>query len=211
MNDQFNVYSYMQQIQELVSTQKERLLVLEEQVKELTKQVEELKSKPPQNIEYKFDQLKIERLDGTLNIGITPSSDDSKELVEQFTAGKNTISTGSTEWMTSDPFFSDVRGGLEDFFKEEIIVEVKKLEAEMQFPLEDSYRLFMVEDIQRQIPERLEHYRSKYNPQDEEGKQMIVQKTKEDVMKSITAFMEHLKKSIVEGGGGGNEFSGNQH
>ncbi|MFC7373571.1 spore germination protein GerPC [Fictibacillus iocasae] len=210
MNDQFNVYSYIQQVQELVSAQNERIARLEVQVKELSGQIAELKSKPPQNIEYKFDQLKIERLDGTLNIGITPSSDDAKDLVEQFSAGQNTISTGSTEWQTSDPFFSDVRSGLEDYFKEEIIAEVKKLENEMKFPLEESYRIFMVEDIQRQIPERLEHYRIKYDPQDEEGKQMIVQKTKEDVMKSITAFMEHLKKSMTEGGGE-NEFSSNQH
>ncbi|MBB6731607.1 spore germination protein GerPC [Cohnella zeiphila] len=38
------------------------------------KKLEELQGTPPVHVEYHFDQLKVSRLDGTLNIGLTPQA-----------------------------------------------------------------------------------------------------------------------------------------
>lgn len=49
---------------------------LEHELKRLKDELAELKNKPPihvDKIEYKFDQLKVESLDGTLNIGLNPT------------------------------------------------------------------------------------------------------------------------------------------
>lgn len=49
-----------------------------------------IKDKPTTNIEridYQFDQLKIERLEGTLNIGLNPSDPNS---VQNFEVGQTT-------------------------------------------------------------------------------------------------------------------------
>lgn len=49
---------------------------MEKTLASLIEEIEQLKARPPvrvDRIEYAFDQLKIETLDGTLNIGINPS------------------------------------------------------------------------------------------------------------------------------------------
>ena len=54
-------------------------------INKLSKEIDALKDKPPINVErleYKFDQLKIEKLDGTLNIGINPADLNNIEDME---------------------------------------------------------------------------------------------------------------------------------
>ena len=60
----------------ILEAQDKRILQLEQELKRLTEEISLLKNKPPihvDKIEYKFDQLKVESLDGTLNIGLNPS------------------------------------------------------------------------------------------------------------------------------------------
>ena len=49
---------------------------MQKKIQSLEKQVSEFQNRPPVHIdrmEYKFDQLKVETLEGTLNIGLNPS------------------------------------------------------------------------------------------------------------------------------------------
>ena len=69
-------YSYSIQLQRYLEAQDKRILQLEQEIKHLTEEISLLKNKPPihvEKIEYKFDQLKVESLDGTLNIGLNPN------------------------------------------------------------------------------------------------------------------------------------------
>lgn len=69
-----DLYSYSKQMQRFLEAQDKRIMKLEHELKRLTDEIAELKNKPPihvDKIEYKFDQLKVESLDGTLNIGLT--------------------------------------------------------------------------------------------------------------------------------------------
>jgi len=51
-----------------------KLKELEERLDTAEKKLAELESKPPLHVEYHFDQLKVSRLDGTLNIGLSPQA-----------------------------------------------------------------------------------------------------------------------------------------
>lgn len=59
-----------QRIQEL----EQRLEQSIQRTEQLEKELAELRSKPPIHVEYHFDQLKVSRLDGTLNIGLSPQA-----------------------------------------------------------------------------------------------------------------------------------------
>ena len=67
-----------------IQLQEQCIQNLEQKISMLQTEIEELKARPYtkiDNIEYKFDQLKVEKLNGTLNIGLNPFS---KEAVEDF-------------------------------------------------------------------------------------------------------------------------------
>lgn len=65
-------YELLQQIQE-------RLFKLEEENKELKKQIQEIKPIVIENINYKIQEINVEELKGTLNIGWTGEA-DAKEV-----------------------------------------------------------------------------------------------------------------------------------
>jgi Spore germination protein GerPC. len=58
-----------------IERQKKQIRQLEEEKDKIWKEIERIRSRPPlhvEKIDYHFDQLKVERLEGTLNIGINP-------------------------------------------------------------------------------------------------------------------------------------------
>ena len=74
MNQDF--YQILQSIQSHIYKQDRMIQHLQKKMKSLEKKVEQLEGRPPVHIdrmEYKFDQLKVETLEGTLNIGLNPS------------------------------------------------------------------------------------------------------------------------------------------
>jgi len=78
-------HPYFQQLNAYIQWQYRKLQELERQIGELRVELETLKRQRTttvERIEYKFDQLKIERLEGTLHIGISP---DVGKSIEDFT------------------------------------------------------------------------------------------------------------------------------
>ena len=77
------MYQYLQQLHSIVMKQENKILHLEKAIFQLNKEIQELKQKPAIHVdkmEYKFDQLKVETLEGTLNIGLNPSDSSNRRL-----------------------------------------------------------------------------------------------------------------------------------
>ncbi len=67
---------FLQWVQMTLQAQENRIAALEHTIQKLQEEMKQLKEKPSiqvDKIEYKFDQLKVETLEGTLNIGLNPS------------------------------------------------------------------------------------------------------------------------------------------
>jgi spore germination protein PC len=192
---------YVSKLQQMIEDQNEKMKELELQVKKLKKQVNELSEKP-QTIEYKFDQLKVEKLEGTLHIGIGHSA-ESKDLIEQFNIGQNTVQMPGQmkRSVIENPNYREMIKAMDEFFEKEAPIYLKSLETKINVPLDESYRVFILEDVQRQVPGRIKHYLTKYEPKDERGRKDIIQKTKEDIYRGIETFVVHLKDSKSDGGG----------
>lgn len=199
MHEEHNYY--LSKLQQMIQDQNDKIREIEDQIKKLKKQVKELSSKP-QNIEYKFDQLKVERLEGTLHIGLGHSA-ESKDLIEQFNIGQNTVQMpGKMQRSTiENPNYREMIKAMDDFFVKEAPVYLQSLETKINVPLDESYRIFILEDVQRQVPGRIKHYLTKYEPKDERGRKDILQKTKEDIYRGIETFIVQLKDSKSDGGG----------
>ncbi len=72
-----SLVSYIETMHAQLYKQRKKLKELTLEVEEMKRSIEELQKKPAmsaEKIEYKFDQLKIETLEGTLNIGWSPGA-----------------------------------------------------------------------------------------------------------------------------------------
>ncbi|WNB91654.1 spore germination protein GerPC [Bacillus sp. NEB1478] len=200
---------YLNKLQQMIYEQNEKIYELEKQVNQLKEQLKEINTKP-QNVEYTFEQLKIEKLEGTLHIGLGHSA-ESKDLIEQFNVGQNTLQMPQQQQMRAsieNPGYREMLKAMDEFFVKEVPVYLRSLETKTKVPLDDAYRVFILEDVQRQVPGRIKHYLTKYEPKDERGRKDILQKTKEDIYRGIETFIVHLKES--NSGGEDSELSRNK-
>ena len=71
-----DIYQILQSMQTYIYNQDILIRGMQKKIQSLEKRVSEIQNRTPVHIdrmEYKFDQLKVETLEGTLNIGLNPS------------------------------------------------------------------------------------------------------------------------------------------
>lgn len=188
---QFDFYSYHAQMQTYLDAQNSRICCLEKELAALRGELEELKKKPAVNverIEYKFDQLKVETLEGTLNIGLNPG--DLGDIDELSVPGAA---------QALQPYLLPNR---EEFIEEicrsvagemgELINDTKK---QLGRPLDSGYQEIIQADIERQLPERAALYLDQTAQPDrvphlrEEVKEKISEKIKNDIIQAVRSFI----------------------
>lgn len=197
-----NFNRYLHQLQDTIQTQHIRMEQMEKLISNLQQELVGLKKEPRlavDRIEYKFDQLKIERLDGTLNIGLTPKSGE--QLLEDLSVnGQDTDPEPDLEMPDAPNVMNHILKELDQYLKTELLNDLKIIEGRLQFPLNDSYRQFIIEDIRKQINQRVSDYLKQYTqkqileePTDIE--RHVYEKVKRDILKGIESFINRLKQS----------------
>lgn len=194
-----DVYIYLQQFQQALQKQQETIHILEEQVRKLTEELDELKSRPSSSIgkvEYKFDQLKVENLNGTLNIGLNPFGAHSQQI-EDFQVDTETLKV-NPETQTNPDFYQDIIQEMHRYLDEEAYSRILHFEQEERTPLDDMYRQMMIDDIKKQMEHRLPYYLSQVQPYEDIAsnpqymKDVIIQAMKQDIDKAFLSFIQHI-------------------
>lgn len=186
-------YAYAAELKKYLEAQAARIAALESEVRMLKAAAMERSEQPPMNvekIEYKFDQLKIERLEGTLNIGVNPAN--LKELDELFVNG--------TPY--SAPFSQPVREELKNnistqigaFINAELPSIISNAEREAGKTFNSQFDGFIKDDLLRQLPERVDYYLQKYPFNDQlerkdEFTERLVEQIKTDVEQAVRSFV----------------------
>ncbi|MEH7078355.1 spore germination protein GerPC, partial [Bacillus velezensis] len=119
MYDQ-SVSSYLQNLNSFVQQQAQQIQELERQLKEFQNEISTLKQQPSTRIdrlEYKFDQLKIERLEGTLNIGLNPTDPNA---VQNFEVGQTSPQVGMMQQEQAGQQMQQIRQNVDMYLNEEI-------------------------------------------------------------------------------------------
>ncbi|PFR24952.1 spore gernimation protein GerPC [Bacillus cereus] len=194
-----DVYIYLQQFQQALQKQQETIHILEEQVRKLIEELDELKSRPSSSIgkvEYKFDQLKVENLNGTLNIGLNPFGAHSQQI-EDFQVDTETLKV-NPETQTNPDFYQDIIQEMHRYLDEEAYSRILHFEQEERTPLDDMYRQMMIDDIKKQMEHRLPYYLSQVQPYEDITsnpqymKDVIIQAMKQDIDKAFLSFIQHI-------------------
>ncbi len=148
---------YVQQIFNELRTQALKLQQLEKLLEELQKDVETLKNNKSAAIgpiNYHFEQLKIEKLEGTLNIGITPN--DGNNLDEAVVNGQ-TIGSQSED-AEKQALSEKIRPPLVAYLQNEVPEQFVRRAKERNANINPQYIQMVTQDLERQMDGRIEEY-----------------------------------------------------
>jgi spore germination protein PC len=194
---------YLQQLNHYLHQQNQHIHQMNTRIQQLIEDVNQLKEKSnkPQEIrnEYKFDLLKIERLDGTLNIGIKPDGNGADSSIEEFAVGQS-LDTPSLLEKQYPQLYQKIQKQIGDYLDHDSFSSLKKLENQYQYPLDEPYRKFIVDDVKKQINKRISYYLNEMKseemiPEDvEKMRQPIIDNVIRDIEKTFETFIRNLPK-----------------
>lgn len=199
MNQPF--YSYLQQLHAFVQAQEKRIRSLEATVKKLQEETEALKSRPPMQvdrIEYKFDQLKVESLEGTLNIGLNPSE---LQNIEDFAVDNKNIHAPISP-KNQMKRTMEIEDAIYQYLESELPDVVAAVQQKLNLSVDDSYIAFIKEDIKKQLPNRIDFY-IKQQHAENRGQQEnpnanaeVIESLKKEIQNGVHAFISHLPENM---------------
>ncbi|WNS76819.1 spore germination protein GerPC [Bacillus sp. DTU_2020_1000418_1_SI_GHA_SEK_038] len=196
------LYSYLQKMHIFIEAQEKRIIHLENKVRELEKQTKELKIRPPitvDRIEYKFDQLKVESLDGTLNIGLNPSE---LQEIEDFAINNKGIHTPfqpKAHFQRS----MEIEDEINKFLENELQSVIEETAHSLNKSIDESYILFIKDDIKKQLPNRIDYHLKQQQltaTNREQGtvpdfNEEILVNLKKEIKNGVHTFISHLPES----------------
>jgi spore germination protein PC len=190
--------NYLQQLHHYIQQQDRRIQQLHETIKELRSDIEQIKNQPHTNIEkieYKFDQLKVENLNGTLNIGLNPTN---PEQIENFDVQQKGMNVNGVQQQLRDDLFQQCSSEVNQFLNEDCVSFIEQAEQQYNLRLDDLHRKHIIDDIRKQIDSRIQYYLNGQPLTEQESlldkKQEILIQDKKDVENSIMHFLNHLPK-----------------
>ena len=190
-------YQIIQTLQAHMYKQDQTILHLQKKMKSLEKKIVDLENRPPVHIdkmEYKFDQLKVETLEGTLNIGLNPSD---LQGIEDFSvpAKKGTLSPEDRMTM-----FTDIDSSMQHFLDTSLQNIVQETANSLQVQVDDTYYEFILQDIKKQIPNRIEYYLNqpfrKEQAEPEQQKDWILEQLKKEIHNGVSIFIKNLPDNM---------------
>ncbi|QOT12859.1 spore gernimation protein GerC [Paenibacillus sp. JNUCC32] len=193
------MYQYhIQQLFHCLQSQSEQLNRMEQMLKEMRNDINQLQQgnqKPTDHVEYKFDLLKIEKLEGTLNIGVTPS--DGKSL------GDITVNGQPAEQIQAGAagrnLYSNIYQQVSSHLEHAVPAQLEQMNPQSNHELGDQYAAVMIEDIRKQLEDRINVYLQQYqtnsasmNPGDVE--QTIANQMKKEIDTAVEQHLHHLQQ-----------------
>ncbi|SDO68732.1 spore germination protein PC [Paenibacillus sp. yr247] len=226
MHNSITWQQWAQQLSAYIEMQKQRIDKLEQIVTKLQTELSTLKDQKRfhiDKIEYNFDQLKVEKLDGTLTIGISPSSLDN---IEDFTVNGAPVGkdAGSDEnvffqqgqgqgqrqrqenkhnqGQESTPGFGiqqEVSSAIEQYLQYGVQADMENLENKYQHHLDEDFRDLIIDDIRKQLDTRIQHYVNQYRGVGFKGPMeavttSIMERTKQDIISAIESYISSLPR-----------------
>ncbi|WP_449539401.1 spore germination protein GerPC [Ferdinandcohnia sp. Marseille-Q9671] len=184
--------------------QNQRINQLEEIIQYLQKEIDEIKNKPItriDKIEYKFDQLKVETLEGTLNIGLNPMNG---EQVEDFSVSQSKMNVPDVRHIHKD-LINKVHDEIDTFLDHDCSNYIHGFLKQQRTTVSEEHVQFIIEDIRKQIDERIIIYLEQKQTElqdpnrENEISQSIVQMVKTDIQNSLDAYLGNLPENLKEG------------
>ncbi|MFW0779610.1 spore germination protein GerPC [Rossellomorea marisflavi] len=194
-----NYYMTPQQLYQYIENLHSKIAALEKRMNDLSAELQNMRDSPSINvekIEYKFDQLKVESLDGTLNIGLNPNS--LKETIEDLAVEQN-VNVKSMQDL--GPYKSRLAEAVGRYIKEELPVLIQDNEMQFQRSLDPQYHDMIQQDLLNQMPGRIEFYletipymEGRHTKEEWEAK--VLSRIKQDIQTALYTFMSQMPNNM---------------
>lgn len=194
-----NYYMTPQQLYQYIENLHSKIAALEKRMNDLSAELQNMRDSPSINvekIEYKFDQLKVESLDGTLNIGLNPNS--LKETIEDLAVEQN-VNVKSMQDL--GPYKSRLAEAVGRYIKEELPVLIQDNEMQFQRSLDPQYHDMIRQDLLNQMPGRIEFYletipymEGRHTKEEWEAK--VLSRIKQDIQTALYTFMSQMPNNM---------------
>ncbi|HHY72540.1 MAG TPA: spore gernimation protein GerPC [Bacillus bacterium] len=200
MNGSNGIHYYLYQVDSYLRVQQNQIQRLQEEVRSLQEKVNNLRDPQTTNIErieYKFDQLKIETLEGTLNIGLTPQGMSDPDTVEHFSVNQD-FPGGASIFQKYPELYPRLREGVMQYLRTDCQQLIDECALKYNKNVTGPHRTFIIEDIERQLDERLNYHLNKTtnnvirNGGQEEIIYLVMSEVKKDITNAIDAFIKHM-------------------
>jgi spore germination protein PC len=187
----------LQWVHMTLQAQENRIATLEHTIQKLQEEMEQLKDKPSirvDKIEYKFDQLKVETLDGTLNIGLNPSD---LANIEDFAVENQSLNTPIHPKAQMQRSMK-IEESVYQYLETELPALFKETQNQLNIRLDDSYLDFIKQDILKQLPARIEYHiqNTREHESEQNTEDTIIQLIKQEIRKGVLIFINHLPENV---------------
>jgi len=209
---------YVRDLHNHIQAQEQKIAELDKKLQSVKTEMNALKEQKPihiDKIEYKFDQLKVEKLDGTLNIGITPKmiedmavGAEGQPAAQTAEQGQGTAEQGTEQnatqqaALTSQPL-SELQGQLQAelyrYVQQDVPKRIRELEARSGHSLDPWHRQMIQEDLGRQVGQRMMYYlqqmeKSASADQMSSIKDSVLFRTKNDLNTALNNYFSKMPK-----------------
>ncbi|AIF45219.1 spore germination protein GerPC [Virgibacillus sp. SK37] len=181
--------TYLNELHQYMKKQEQMIVDLEKRLYDLEAANKQANSTTIEKIEYNFDQLKIERLDGTLHIGLSPND---LANIEDLGLPMNQASSPSQV----PPPHQKLHAELSHYLQQNGAEFIRKFAAQHNRSIDHKYETVLIQDITKQLPERIAYYEEKalqenQNISDEHLYHYISNQIKHEIQQSLTKYMKN--------------------
>ncbi|MDG0789806.1 spore germination protein GerPC [Cohnella ginsengisoli] len=146
----------LKEFQKQIDNLRQQHAEAQSRIGEMQTRIEDLQRQPPVHVEYHFDQLKVSRLDGTLNIGISPNAKGDVDSFEVPATGTWQTPAAGSEGPES--FIPRLLKQGREMFDQEAAADLAATAAKNGISFEASEIGRVTEDVKAQLGPRIQYY-----------------------------------------------------
>lgn len=192
---------YLQWLQMCIQAQEKRIAGLEQLIHKMQEDLKQVRDKPAIHvgtIEYKFDQLKVEKLDGTLNIGLNPSD---LSGIEDFAVQNQSLNTplSPKAQMQRSMKIEEV---IYRYLETDLPQIIEETQRTLMIQPNESYLSFIKQDIIKQLPNRIDYHLKAHIDEDRSSKndhtdeEIIIEALKKEIQNGVFVFLNNLPENV---------------
>lgn len=207
------------QISQTLNEQQRRIALLEQQVTALQTELAQLRERPTyriDRIEYQFDQLKVQQLDGTLHIGMNLPGEDGKPASMQGQVEQLITQHGAKSEMKimEEPVHPEkpappppeLQQYLSKYMENHAPQSLARLMEKMQLKLDEHHQSLILGDIANQLAQRSQLYwqqtvQALDNSKDANQRQAQIKQVYDKLVADIEAALQAYTSRLTNKGG----------
>lgn len=188
-----NTLWHFQELFKRVAWMAEQLIRIEQKLDEIGRQLSESKDTPStriDKIEYNFEQLKVERLDGTLLIGVTQGVDGK---VDEFTLSDAVTQDLKIGGPPQGGMFPRLSKRMQQYYVSDIHLDIDRSASKYGQETDQEMRSAIIDDLQKQSENRiLVHMKELQHKEgeDPQTEELVYEKVMAEIRSALDLFFE---------------------